>query len=117
MGKRKSGQKFGMYKQEIRINLYLNAVLLYRKEKIKTKKQSEHRHLNYESSISRHSAELCYHRIGSGGEGKGVKGRQPTGHCRLPRGGEGGGEEGRAAVYIGVFIEMWRRRCMEVFED
>jgi len=60
-----------MYKQEIGINLYLNAVLLYRREKIRTKRQSEHCHLNYESNISRHGAELCYHRIGSGGKEKG----------------------------------------------
>ena len=25
-------------------------------------------------------------------------------------------EEGRLAVYIGVFIEVRRKRCMEVFE-
>jgi len=117
LGKRESGQKFGMYKQEIGINLYLNAVLLYRKEEIKTKRQSKRCHLNYKSSISRHGAGLCYHRIGSGGKEKGVKGRQRCPRRILPGGGEGGVVEGRAAVYIGVFIEMRRGRCMEVFED
>ena len=35
--RRESGQKVGMYKQEMGINLYVNAVLLHRRKKIETK--------------------------------------------------------------------------------
>lgn len=36
--KGEGGQKVGMYKQEMGISLYINAVLLYRRKKIKSKR-------------------------------------------------------------------------------
>jgi len=44
--------KFGVYKQEIEAKLNLNFVLLYGREKMKTKTQTEHSRWNCKNSTS-----------------------------------------------------------------
>ena len=92
---------------------------MYRSKKIETKRWSEHCHYNYKNSISRRDTKLGYYGIG-GPEGKGRKYKEDIIHgaiVDLREGGGSGVEEGQLAVYIRVFIEMRRKRRMEVFED
>jgi len=104
-----------MYKQEMGISLYLNAVLLYRRKKIETKGRV---------SITTTTTGMVYPgmtptgaamELGAGGKGK----EDSDIHGAIAdfqEGGQSGVEEGRPTVYIGVFIEMRRKRRMEVCE-